>query len=109
MADDAGSGAAQPVNLAKILRLLSTGTVVEEHGMMRSSSNYTFLVTLEHDDIKTMAIYKPQRGERPLWDFPDGTLCSRETAAYLVSEALGWSLVPPTVLRHGPSGVGMVQ
>jgi uncharacterized repeat protein (TIGR03843 family) len=109
MADDAGSGAAQPVNLAKILRLLSTGTVVEEHGMMRSSSNYTFLVTLEHDELKAMAIYKPQRGERPLWDFPDGTLCSRETAAYVMSNALNWQIVPPTVLRNGPRGLGSVQ
>lgn len=56
-----------------------------------------------------MAIYKPRRGERPLWDFPDGTLCQREVAAYVVSEALKWHIVPPTVLRGGPQGVGMVQ
>jgi uncharacterized repeat protein (TIGR03843 family) len=54
-------------------------------------------------------VYKPVRGERPLWDFPDGTLADREYAAYLVSEALGWSIVPPTVLRDGPHGRGMCQ
>ena len=55
------------------------------------------------------AIYKPVRGERPLDDFPDGTLCRREVATYLVSEATGWSIVPPTVMRDGPFGEGMVQ
>ena len=54
-------------------------------------------------------VYKPIRGERPLWDFPDGTLAHREVAAYLVSVATGWDVVPPTVLRDGPFGVGMVQ
>ena len=56
-----------------------------------------------------LAIYKPQRGERPLWDFPRGTLCHREVAAYEVSDALGWNIVPDTVLRDGPAGIGMVQ
>ena len=54
-------------------------------------------------------VYKPVAGERPLWDFPDGTLAGREVAAYLVSEATGWRLVPPTVLRDGPFGPGMCQ
>jgi uncharacterized repeat protein (TIGR03843 family) len=54
-------------------------------------------------------VYKPVRGERPLWDFPDGTLAGREVASYLVSQAAGWSLVPPTVFRDGPFGPGMVQ
>ena len=54
-------------------------------------------------------MYKPVRGERPLWDFPRGTLAKRETAAYLVSKELGWNLVPPTVLRDGPHGIGSVQ
>src|SRR5690606_12120560 len=52
---------------------------------------------------------KPRSGERPLWDFPDGTLCQRERAAFLTSEALGWRLVPPTALREGPRGIGSVQ
>lgn len=56
-----------------------------------------------------MAVYKPARGERPLFDFPYGTLARREVAAFLVSDALGWDLVPPTVLRDGPFGEGMVQ
>jgi hypothetical protein len=55
------------------------------------------------------AIYKPIRGERPLDDFPDGTLCRREVAAHLVSESTGWAIVPPTVMREGPFGEGMVQ
>lgn len=76
---------------------------------MRWSSNYTFLVSVEHQDIKTMAVYKPQKGERPLWDFPDGTLCYRELASFLTSQALGWELVPPTVLRDGPRGLGSLQ
>ena len=76
---------------------------------MAWSSNATFLVNASLDDIEVPAVYKPQRGERPLWDFPEGTLCNREVAAYELSEALGWSIVPETVLRDGPYGVGMVQ
>ena len=74
------------------------------------SSNATFLVSLSADDGEAMdAVYKPHRGERPLWDFPDG-LFLREVAAYLVSEALGWGLVPETVLRDdGPLGRGSLQ
>src|SRR3990172_4123575 len=56
-----------------------------------------------------MCVYKPTRGERPLDDFPTGTLARRELAAYLLSEATGWDIVPPTVLRDGPFGEGMVQ
>jgi uncharacterized repeat protein (TIGR03843 family) len=78
-------------------------------GRMAWSSNATFLVNIAHDDIEVRGIYKPQRGERPLWDFPDGTLCHREVAAYELSHALGWSIVPETVLRDGPYGIGMVQ
>jgi uncharacterized repeat protein (TIGR03843 family) len=99
----------QPAELQRMLDLLGCGTIREEHGMLRWSSNYTFLVSVSTDDGKTLAVYKPQRGERPLWDFPDGTLCYRETAAYTVSNALGWDIVPPTILRDGPRGVGSVQ
>ncbi len=56
-----------------------------------------------------LVIYKPRAGERPLWDFPDGTLSQREVAAYVVAESLGWPIVPPTVWREGPFGPGMVQ
>ena len=73
-------------------------------------SNYTFLVTLEHASGAVPAVYKPAKGERPLWDFPAGTLATREVAAYLCSQALGWDLVPPTVLRaDGPLGPGSLQ
>ena len=73
-------------------------------------SNYTFLVDVEHEGQSVPAVYKPTRGERPLWDFPVATLARREVAAYFVSEALGWGLVPPTVYRKkGPVGPGSVQ
>jgi len=75
------------------------------HGRIRSASNATFLASI--GDLAV--VYKPVAGERPLWDFPDGNLANREVASYLVSEALGWGVVPETWLREGPSGVGMVQ
>ena len=99
----------QPMDEDSILRLLNCGEIREEHGMLRWSSNYTFLVTVQDGDTTSMAVYKPQRGERPLWDFPDGTLCYREVSAYVVSSALGWDIVPPTVLRDGPRGIGSLQ
>jgi uncharacterized repeat protein (TIGR03843 family) len=73
------------------------------------SSNATFLAIVRNDESEVHAVYKPRRGERPLWDFPAGTLCQREMAAFVVSQALGWALVPPTVLRDGPHGFGAVQ
>ncbi len=76
-------------------------------GLLPGSSNYTFLARL--GDEGPLVVYKPRRGESPLWDFPSGTLCTRETAAYEVCTALGWSYVPPTILRDGPHGIGMVQ
>lgn len=94
---------------ARILEVLSQGEIVEEYGLMRWSSNYTFLIAICHQDITLSAVYKPQKGERPLWDFPDGTLCYRERAAYLTSDFLGWEIVPPTVLREGKRGIGSVQ
>lgn len=90
------------------LRLLSRGEI-EVEGLIPWSSNATLLVTVRGQDLSTLAVYKPQRGERPLWDFPQGTLGRREVAAYLVSEALGWGFVPPTILRSGPHGLGSVQ
>ncbi len=73
-------------------------------------SNYTYLVQVEHPDYSLQAVYKPTRGVRPLWDFPPATLARRETAAWLVSEALGWELVPVTVYRKdGPMGPGSLQ
>lgn len=73
-------------------------------------SNYTFLLRATHPLGERLAVYKPIRGERPLWDFPTGTLAAREVAAYRVSEALGWELVPVTILRtDGPAGPGSMQ
>jgi hypothetical protein len=73
-------------------------------------SNYTFLLQVEHAGMNLQAVYKPTRGVRPLWDFSPGSLARREVAAFLVSEALGWHLVPPTVLRkNGPLGPGSLQ
>jgi hypothetical protein len=82
---------------------------LEVVGRMRYSSNATFLVEAKVDGMDLAAIYKPRRGERPLWDFPQGTLCQREVAAFELSDALGWDIVPLTVLRDGPLGVGAVQ
>lgn len=88
----------------------SLGTAeLEVVGRMRYSSNATFLVEAKVDGMELAAIYKPRRGERPLWDFPEGTLCHREVAAYELSSALGWGLVPVTILRDGPLGEGAVQ
>lgn len=73
-------------------------------------SNYTFAVGLNTDDDRQcLGIYKPQAGERPLWDFPAGSLYLREYASYLFSNWLAWDLVPPTVIRDGPHGVGSLQ
>src|SRR5438552_2836385 len=93
---------------ADILAVLSTGELSLE-GLLPWSSNYTFLALVGEDAMQFLAVYKPCKGERPLWDFPTGTLCKREYAAYLVSSLLGWDLVPPTVLRDGPHGLGSVQ
>jgi len=78
-------------------------------GRIRSASNGTFLCEAVLDDRSVHCVYKPVAGERPLWDFPDGTLAGREYATYLVSEALGWNIVPPTIIRDGPAGDGMLQ
>lgn len=96
------------VDHQKNLALLSTGTI-DVQGLVPWSSNYTFLVTVRNGAQDTPAIYKPSRGERPLWDFPTGTLAKRECAAYLVSAVLGWPNIPPTLLRDGPQGPGAVQ
>lgn len=88
--------------------LLERGELVVE-GRLVAASNTTLLCRIAGPDGNARCVYKPAAGERPLWDFPDGTLAAREYAAYLVSEATGWQLVPPTVLRDGPYGPGMCQ
>ncbi|HZY42259.1 MAG TPA: SCO1664 family protein [Anaerolineae bacterium] len=107
MAADAAS-APQPISIDQLLDLLANGQI-EQQGLLPWGSNYTFLVSVMQGDVQIAAIYKPRDGERPLWDFPEGTLCQREAAAFVVSQALDWLIVPPTVLRDGPHGVGMVQ
>lgn len=82
---------------------------LEVVGRMRYASNATFLVEARLDGMELSAVYKPRRGERPLWDFPHGTLCNREVAAYELSRALHWGVVPVTILRDGPLGEGAVQ
>ncbi len=83
---------------------------LELKGQFMLGSNYTFLVDVLHEGDPLQAVYKPVKGERPLWDFPENSLAGREVAAYLVSETLGWSLVPYTILREdGPYGPGSLQ
>ncbi|MBP9501353.1 MAG: SCO1664 family protein [Candidatus Promineofilum sp.] len=100
-----------------IMRVLQNGWI-EIEGLLPWSSNYAFLVRVCDDAevveavkaVETVeAVYKPQRGERPLWDFPQGALCYREQAAFIVSEALGWCIIPPTVLRDAQHGPGTIQ
>jgi uncharacterized repeat protein (TIGR03843 family) len=78
-------------------------------GRIRSASNATFLCEAQVGEQRVHCVYKPIAGEAPLWDFPDGTLAGRERGAYLVSAALGWDMVPHTIIRDGPAGLGMVQ
>ncbi|GGL03850.1 phosphatidylinositol kinase [Mangrovihabitans endophyticus] len=88
--------------------LLSRGHL-EIEGRLVDASNTTVRCEISLDGLTRRCVYKPVRGERPLWDFPDGTLAGREVSAYLVSQATGWDLVPPTVLRDGPLGPGACQ
>lgn len=92
----------------ELLDLLANGEM-DDCRLAPEGSNYTFYATLSGGGQSCPVVYKPQRGEAPLWDFPDGTLYRREYAAYLMSEALGWRFVPPTVVREGVHGVGSVQ
>lgn len=99
---------ATEVSAERVLSLLTHGTL-EPVGLLPGASNDTFLATIAEGELETYAVYKPRDGEAPLWDFPEGTLYRREMGAFVISEALGWGLVPPTVIRDGPLGVGMVQ
>ncbi len=96
-------------SIEDIYALLCEGEILQT-GLIPWGSNYTFLVTLDvGESAPLLGVYKPRRGEAPLWDFPDGTLYKREYAAFVLSEALGWRLVPPTVIRKGEHGIGTVQ
>ena len=90
------------------LELLARGHM-EIEGRLVDASNTTLRAEITLDGMTRRCVYKPVQGERPLWDFPDGTLAGREISAYLVSQATGWDLVPPTILRDGPLGPGALQ
>jgi uncharacterized repeat protein (TIGR03843 family) len=90
------------------IELLTHGRM-ELEGRLVDASNTTLRAEISLDGLTRRCVYKPVRGERPLWDFPDGTLAGREVSAFLVSQATGWGLVPPTILRDGPLGVGACQ
>jgi uncharacterized repeat protein (TIGR03843 family) len=97
------------VEKATILSALQTGAI-DLQGQFMFGSNYTFFAQLVHESLTLPVVYKPLKGERPLWDFPAKTLGKREVAAFVVSEALGWELVPPVVFRKkGPLGAGSLQ
>nr|WP_240670336.1 SCO1664 family protein [Actinoplanes solisilvae] len=93
---------------ADALDLLARGRL-EIEGRLVDASNTTLRAEITLDGLTRRCVYKPVQGERPLWDFPDGTLAGREVSAYLVSRATGWDVVPPTILREGPLGVGALQ
>jgi len=90
------------------LGLLSAGDL-EIQGRLVGASNITMYCTVRHEGRQAACVYKPVAGERPLWDFPAGSLAGREVAAYQVSRAAGWDVAPPTVYRDGPIGPGMCQ
>jgi hypothetical protein len=92
-----------------ILNTLQKGEILLQ-GQFLNGSNYTFMADVHHEELELKAVYKPVRGEQPLWDFPQGTLSKREVAAFEFSELLAWELVPPTVYRRkGPLGAGSLQ
>jgi uncharacterized repeat protein (TIGR03843 family) len=97
-----------PAAADEVATLLRDGELDME-GRLLDASNVTLIGAIRTETLAGTCVYKPVAGERPLWDFPDGTLAGREISAHLVSEATGWSVVPPTVLRDGPFGTGMVQ
>lgn len=96
------------LDVATVLDLLRHGKITVE-GRIVDASNATLFCEITADGTEARCVYKPVAGERPLWDFPDGTLAGREVAAYAVSQSVGWGVVPPTVLRDGPFGPGMCQ
>ena len=106
---DESSHDSRNLGVEEVCRLLLEGDLGESQ-LVPWGSNYTFAVSVTIDGGDSFpAIYKPQEGEAPLWDFPERTLYRREFATFLASEALGWRLVPPTVIRSGPHGVGSLQ
>jgi uncharacterized repeat protein (TIGR03843 family) len=100
----------QPVELdvSDAIDLLCNGDLTVE-GRLMDASNATLYCAITANGVTAACVYKPVAGERPLWDFPDGSLAQREVAAYEVSATIGWEIVPPTIYRDGPAGPGMVQ
>jgi uncharacterized repeat protein (TIGR03843 family) len=96
------------LDVGNALTLLRDGEI-EVEGRLVDASNATLVCVLRGEGVEARCVYKPVAGERPLWDFPDGSLAGREVASYAVSCATGWDVVPPTVLREGPFGPGMCQ
>ena len=105
---DDPSGDEVPEGEREALELLERGTLTVE-GRLVDASNATLFCTVKSHGTVAQCVYKPIAGERPLWDFPNGTLAGREVSAYAVSRAGGWNFVPPTVMRDGPFGPGMCQ
>ncbi|MDT3399795.1 SCO1664 family protein [Streptomyces sp. B1866] len=103
-----GPSEGPPTGPPPAAELLARGELTVR-GQVREASNAVLFCTVAGDGNSLPCVYKPVAGERPLWDFPDGTLAQREVAAYELSEATGWGLIPPTVLRDGPYGPGMCQ
>jgi uncharacterized repeat protein (TIGR03843 family) len=106
--DVGGDGSVDPADTETAIRLLQHGEITVE-GRLVAATNATLYCSVEFEGLRANCVYKPVSGERPLWDFPDGTLAGREVAAYVISEQMGWQIVPPTVHRDGPFGPGMVQ
>jgi len=106
--DRADKRGATPGSSDPDIELLTAGEL-EITGRLAEASNATMYCAISHNGRNAACVYKPVAGERPLWDFPHGTLAGRELAAYEISRASGWAIVPPTVYREGPFGPGMCQ
>jgi uncharacterized repeat protein (TIGR03843 family) len=107
--EDASESPVVELTDAEAIEILRTGEIVGSK-LIPWGSNYSFASAVEAPDGReAVAIYKPMRGENPLWDFPDGTLYLREVAAYRLTEMLGWPIIPPTVIHEGSMGPGSLQ
>jgi uncharacterized repeat protein (TIGR03843 family) len=104
----AGLSAQPQWDLSHVTEVLTAGELAIT-GRLTNASNATLYGTVTLDGVTLECVHKPVAGERPLWDFPNGTLAAREVAAYELSQATGWRIVPPTVMREGPWGPGMCQ
>jgi uncharacterized repeat protein (TIGR03843 family) len=103
------SGVVSAADATDATRELLTQGTLKVYVRIRAASNAVLFGVVEHEGHSLPCVYKPVAGERPLWDFPDGNLAQREVAAYEISRATGWHLIPATVLRQGPYGLGMCQ